>query len=198
MKNCPSLVSAKFSSPRWLFLAVASAASLWVLSTATCRADGNKPPASGELIDITGTADTLGVNPNAGATIKVVDQHGSKAVEVTCPTSDGFPGVDFPVPPGGWDLSGFTGVQVDLTNTSQVSVGVAMRVDNDGDWTTNPWSSDSIQLDPGETKTLKIVFGQSFGQPAFKLDPAHVTAIKIFVAKPTQAVTFQLSNLKVY
>ena len=131
-----------------------------------------------------------------GAAVAIVDHNGGPAVKLDLPASSGYPGVTFPAPAGGWDLSAYSGVQVDLTNPGTEDVGITMRAENDGDHTKSPWSVQVFHVKPGKTATLQLPFGQTFGSLGFPLDPAHVTAIRLYPNPPKAPFTVLLSNLK--
>ncbi len=127
----------------------------------------------------------------------IVDAGGVKVLQGTFPTGLDYPTLAIISPSGEWDLSGKEGVEVEVTNKSNVTLSVAMRVDNAGDWQTSPWSTEAVQVDAGDTKTLQVKFGFSNGgQPSFALDPAHITAIKLFVVKPAEDAKVEFKDLK--
>ena len=171
----------------WFFLAVA-----------LCRADAVKPPASGLLFDETAADAGSQLKGNAGVTSSIVDQNGKKVIKVDFSELKGYPGIDFPVPDGGWDLSDFTGAKIEATNSGTEPVTVNLKTDNAGDSKDQPWNIEMTTLDPGQTKILKLTFGVSFNQPGFKLDPAHVTAIKAYIVPPKSPASILLSGLKAY
>lgn len=45
---------------------------------------------------------------------------------------------------------------------------------------------------------LRVVFGQSNGKPGFALDTTRMTGIQIYLTKPKQEATLELSDLKAY
>ena len=151
---------------------------------AVCRADGTKPPATGELFDLNGTAGLSEIKASEGVSTSVAELNGAGMIKIDFSKLEGYPGIDFPIPAGGWDLSGFTGVKIEVNNSGAVPVNVNLKVSNEGDWKLSPWSVDAITVNPGQAQTLKVVFGEAFHHPAFKLDPAHVVALRLFVLPP--------------
>ena len=131
-----------------------------------------------------------------GATVAVVDRNGEPALKLDLPASSGYPGVTFPAPEGGWDLSGYAGVQIDLTNPGTAEVAMTLRADNAGDRSQSPWSVQVFRIKPGKTETLKLRFGQAYGGQGFALDKAHITAIKLFPNPPKAPFTVLLGNLR--
>jgi len=78
-------------------------------------------------------------------------------------------------------------------------VKVALRVDNDGDWRENPWNTESVTLKTGETQTIQVTFGKSYGgNPGFALNPANIIAFKVFADHPKQLSTVIVRNLKAF
>lgn len=119
------------------------------------------------------------------AAVAVVDDAGAKAVELTFPASQGYPGVDFEEG-GPWDLSAYAGVEVVVENKGSGKVGFNVRVDNPGDWKKSPWNTETVWLEPGAVKTASVTFGQSFGRPGYALDASRVSKVKVF-ANPSSA-----------
>jgi hypothetical protein len=96
-----------------------------------------------------------------------------------------------------WDLSAYGHVQAVITNLSGQRIGVNLRIDNKGDWHKSPWSDTLTYINPGETKTLKTIFGYSFGKPAYPLKPGAVNQVVICVSKVSVApVTFHIDSIE--
>jgi hypothetical protein len=69
-------------------------------------------------------------------------------------------------------------------------------VDNPGDWQKSPWNTERVMLAPGETKTIQLFFGLSQGQPAYALDPARISGVKLFADAPKdKAATILIKRL---
>lgn len=99
------------------------------------------------------------------------------------------------VPGAPLDLSAYTGVKAEITNLDAVERKVVLRVDNEGDWKFEPWNSEVEVLMPGETKVVTVTFGQSYGVPGYKLDPAAVSAIILSVPESEQTTRLRLRSL---
>lgn len=153
------------------------------------------PPASGELVK-TAELDASDFKTEGGAAVALAEDSGAKVIKLTFPESKGYPGADFPKPDGGWDLSEFRAVEADLVNNGPAKVGVALRVDNPGDWTQSPWNSNVLWLEPGAGGTLTVTFGETFGNPGYALDPARVSNIKIFLNTPKEGGEVMVQSLK--
>ena len=86
---------------------------------------------------------------------------------------------------------------MDVTNSGTTEEIVRIRVDNAGDKGVN-FNANGVSIAVGETKTVQVEFGNSFGRPAYKLDPANVTAVTLYITKPTATTTLLISALKAY
>jgi beta-glucanase (GH16 family) len=112
------------------------------------------------------------------------------------PGSDEFPGVRIVPPAGTWDLSRQGHVEARITNTGAKPLFLALRVDGAGDWRDNPWNTEADTIRPGETKTLKTIFGHSYGyKPAYKLDPKSVVGVLLFASKSAEPQSFRIESI---
>lgn len=108
-----------------------------------------------------------------------------------------YPGISIrPAEGEHWDLSQHGHVAARITNTGSERIYVTVRIDNPGHHSTNPWNAEAKIIQPGATDTVKVIFGHSFGfKPAFKLDPAKVKAVLIFVGKSPKGASFRVESL---
>jgi beta-glucanase (GH16 family) len=151
------------------------------------------PPASGMLFDPTSAAQIAGLHL-VSCSAAAATSGSSAAIRADfTPTSD-YPNVEFPVPDGGWDLSTYGGVEVQVTNVGASDVNASLRVDNAGDWHLNPWATHSVDLPPGQTKTIKVIFAVS----QYPLDPAHIVGMQVYLAKPSQPASLLIAGLRAY
>jgi len=178
-------------------------ASLCFLTLASAQGEpaaspaATNPPASGELFHIDTASGVAGLRADNGAVLSIADHDGKPAIKVEIPASTGYPGITFPSPAGGWNLSGCGGVQIDLTNPGTEEIAMTMRAENAlvaGEQ--SPWSVQVFKIKPGTTQTLKVIFGRSFGGPGFAIDKARITAIKLYPNPPKTAFSVLLANLK--
>jgi len=153
------------------------------------------PPASGELLNLA-EVDAGALKAENGASVAVSEEAGAKALKLTFPQTNGYPGVDIPAPEGNWDLSAFKGVTADVTNTGPAKIGISLRVENPGDWKQSPWNSNVLWLASGATGTIQVIFGESFGKPGYALDPARVSKVKLFVDSPKEEGEIVLQSLR--
>lgn len=119
-------------------------------------------------------------------------------LQVKITSGKGYPGIHVAPEGGAWDLSAETGVEAQIENRGGAAVRLALRVDNAGDWKEQPWNTQSATIAPGQKATLRVRFGQSEGQPGYKLDPAKVIKAVIFVIDPKEDCDLLLTRLGTY
>jgi beta-glucanase (GH16 family)/uncharacterized cupredoxin-like copper-binding protein len=153
------------------------------------------PPTSGQLFEAAkAEAAQFGLE---GATVNVAGANGARVIEGRFPAGDGYPAFAFPIAGGAWDLSAYSGVQAEVTNVGAGKVTVALRVDNAGDWKQNPFNTESVEIAPGETRSIKVTFGRSYGgNPGFALDASKVTGLRIFAVNPKAEAAVRVLGLK--
>ena len=111
----------------------------------------------------------------------------------------GYPGVTLRPKEGEtWNLSPWGRIEARVTNTSDVNLHVNLRVDNPGDWRTNPWNAEAVFLKPGESKTISVYFGYSYGhKPAdYVVDSSRVSALLFFSGKSANDRSFVVEDLQ--
>ncbi len=118
-------------------------------------------------------------------------------LEVTnTPGTNGYPGVKISPEGSVWDLSQNGRVEADVTNLSDEKITICLRVDNPGDWQTNPWNGENLALGPGKSGTARVTFGYSWGNPGFKLDPSKVSLVMLFTTKPKKEIKFRVDAIR--
>lgn len=157
------------------------------------KAGFTAPSMDGYLLSIVPSLDLVTLKTDH-AKVSRTTQGGSPALRLDYDAGTAYPKVEFPVPAGGWNLSSFGGVRVELTNPGTAPVRAALRVDNPGDWKTSPWNTGMVEVGPGETKTLSLLFGES----GFPLDASKVSAIQLFLPTPKAASSLVLRDLKAF
>lgn len=145
----------------------------------------------------------------AGAGRQVVAAHGSEEQVAGAVGKDGiavrinagpqaYPGVALK-PAGGaaaWDLSLYGHVEAKITNIGAEKLTLNLRVDNDGDGKDKPWNCEGKSLEPGQTKTIRVYFGYSYGfRPGFKLNPEKVTQLLFFTGKTDKDLAFRIESV---
>ncbi|MEC5128782.1 glycoside hydrolase family 16 protein [Verrucomicrobiales bacterium BCK34] len=97
-----------------------------------------------------------------------------------------------------WDFSRYSRIEAVIQNTGGSALPVSLRVDNKGHWKEAPWSNESIRLDPGQTGTVVVVFGYSYGmKPSFTLDRSKVTQLLFFAPGAEQSRRFVVRSITV-
>jgi len=173
-----------------LTFVVAMAAFLWTSSGVW--ASGTTPPASGVLFDASNEVSVASIKTQ-NTTVSVIDAGGVKTLKVESSAVSGYPDFDFPTPDGGWNLSGFGGVRVDVLNAGQKDAIVGLHA---ADWTHGPWSTEFVKLTPGQTQTIDVTFGYSYHAIGSPLDAAHITLLKLYVSHPTGSTALLVKNLR--
>jgi hypothetical protein len=159
------------------------------------------PPSSGMLMDLDATFDPANIKANGKIDKSIIEQNGKHLLKVEFPGQADFPGIIVERPPDGWDLTGYTGVQVDVTNSGNSTEKFGLRVDNPGSTGANNWGSKSAWIGPGETKTIQVIFdSQSGGRgpSGYSIIPAKVVRLNVFAAHTTAEGSFLVSNLMVF
>lgn len=156
-----------------------------------------KPAAATVLF--TPTAENIAtIKTESDPTLAYDTSTGSPAIKLAFPDGGDYPGFDFPLAGGELNLAGFAGVQATVVNTGQSRLNVALRAGNPGDWRKSPWNTGNVWVGPGETKTLKVVFGQSYGHPGYALDASRVNVLKLYVEKPKPDASLVVKDLVPY
>ena len=133
---------------------------------------------------------------STGTPDEVSFARGEKGVTVTIkPGKAGYPGVEVKPEGAVWDLSAFGHVDARVANTGTEPMTLSLRVDNDGNWQDNPWSCEHIALSAGETGTVRVRFGTSWGKPGFALNPAKVIRLLLFIGKVKTEQSFRIESV---
>jgi beta-glucanase (GH16 family)/uncharacterized cupredoxin-like copper-binding protein len=174
-------------------------ASSIVSTNVSANAAAGVVPKGNTLYDFEGALDESLLQPTS-ADYRIVAGTTGKALEVMVKPTEAYPGIQLnaPGPGGAWDLSNFAGVELRVCNTGAAAASVVLRIDNPGDWRKNPWNAEKAHLKPGESKLIRVKFGQSWGGAGYALNPAAVVRALVFIEYPKQEVTLQLDNLAAY
>jgi len=111
------------------------------------------------------------------------------------PGKNEFPGVEVHPDTAVWNMSKFGYVEAKVTNTGTVPISICLRIDNDGDWTKDPWNAENAYSKAGETVIVRVRFGHSWGKPGFALDPTKVNAIHLFCNKSRDEQAFRIDSI---
>jgi hypothetical protein len=128
-----------------------------------------------------------------------VDETSGNAVVTFIPNS----GVKWPKASleGKFDLTGYKGIEITLTNVGTTPSKTSVRADNPGNYKDKPWNSAVAfnPIAPGETKTLRIDFGyHNFRdqRKAYDLDPSNINAIMVAGSAPSTPVKWRIDSIK--
>ena len=112
------------------------------------------------------------------------------------PGKEEYPGIAVKPTGAPWNLSAFGHVEAQIVNTGQKPLFLALRVDDAGDWSTNPTNTESITLKPGESGVIKTIFGYSYGyKPSHALKSTAVVNLLLFTTKTDSELSFRLTSL---
>jgi beta-glucanase (GH16 family) len=166
---------------------------IWLLSwsVAAWAAEHELP-----LVDLGSSGAVARFAASSAEQVTVSRSAAPAGVVVTCRPGKGeYPGVELKPAGAAWDLSKFGHVEARLTNTGASPVTVCLRVDDDGDWKSNPWNAENGTAAPGETVTVRVRFGTSWGKPGYALRPAKVTRLLLFTSQPKTPESFRIDSI---
>lgn len=135
------------------------------------------------------------------------------ALRIETGTGHDWPGVTIPAQRGAWDLSRFGEVRLEVRNTGRRPVQVHCRVDNPGADGVRHCVTGRVEVAPGRTGTLRVELrrtqpgtlgGKLFGMRGYpvepggdrSVDPAKITQLVVFVAKPETGHSFEVGALR--
>ncbi len=161
------------------------------------------------------TADQAKSFNTLDSTAAVVMRDGGRVLEVELGSERPYPNVTLQAPEGGWDLSAYESVEMDVTNLSDESIKIGARVDNPGGTGRANSCGGSVSLDPHETATLSVLFNRKFavelrdqlegmryspwgarGEQGGMIDPANVVKINLYMNKPDRAYKIAVDNIR--
>ena len=112
------------------------------------------------------------------------------------PGKAGYPGVKLKPDGAAWDLSAYGHVEARITNLGTKNLNFSLRVDNAGSWQEGPWNTESVGIKPGETGTVTVIFGFSYGrQPGFALKPEAIVNMLLFSGKSDVVQTYRIDSI---
>ncbi|MCX6904490.1 MAG: beta-agarase [Verrucomicrobia bacterium] len=134
-------------------------------------------------------------------------------LRITTGHAQSWPGVTIPAPGGFWNLAAYGQVALHVKNTGAGRVSVSCRVDNPGADGTKNCVTGALALNPGQEGNLRVELsrtggdtlgGKLFGMRGYPvgpggkggLDPAKINQLLIFVAKPTDDHSFEVSEVR--
>ncbi len=131
----------------------------------------------------------------SSAQVSVAHVPAGLAVSIA-PGTESYPGLSIKPDGGTWDLSKYGHVEARLVNTGTKDIALSLRLDNVGDWQDNPWNTETVYLKPGETKTVKTIFGYAYGlKPNYPLKPEAVVNLLVFAGKSDGPQSFRIESV---
>ncbi len=138
---------------------------------------------------------------------------GGAALRMDTTNEQDWPGITLGAPKGKWDLTRHTYLELDVRNVGLNKVTVSCRVDNPGADGAKNCNNGSIELEPGKTGKLRVMFRRGgAGDPSIKLfgmrgyplgspgkgtiDLSNVTQILVFIPRPKEAHAFEIDNVR--
>jgi beta-glucanase (GH16 family) len=168
---------------------------LLFLALAAGAAMAAPAPAESGTLDLLKTLQ--GDKSFAPSSDQVTFQKEAAGIAVTiAPGKDGYPGLGLKPAEGKWDLSHYGHVEARIVNTGKSPLNLSLRVDNDGDWHDNPWNVQPLNLKPGASGTVKVIFGYSWGKPGYALKPSDVVRVLLFTGKSKAEQSFRIESLE--
>jgi hypothetical protein len=161
-------------------------------------AQNNIPAESGVIVDVTDGGVVGALKGSHDAVLSAWQSGVDKGVKIEYAASKKYPGVTFDGPGDGWDLSAYQGVEIEVLNIGKGTVKGDLRVDNKGDWSKQMWNANHVDISPNETKTLRVTFGKTYGQPGYALNPKAVNRILFYVASPKEDGILVVKSLKAW
>lgn len=168
-------------------------ACLLVVTPATLHAQAPSSPPAKTLVQ--GAAENVVIKPSSD---QVSFKTGADGISVTIqPGKEGYPGITL-TPSGGkvFDLSAHGHVEAKVTNTGTKPLGINLRLDNDGDWKTNPYNAENATIKAGESGVVSLIFGYAHGKKkGFPLKPEAVARILFFAGKSDVEQSFRIESV---
>jgi len=96
-----------------------------------------------------------------------------------------------------WVLSAYGHVEVKVTNTCDRDIKFVMHVVPAGEDYTAGSNQEFLEIQPGETKVVKVIFGYSHGyKPAQPINSASISEIFIFLYHSIKPHSFHIEQLQ--
>ena len=103
----------------------------------------------------------------------------------------------FPATGKFWDLSAYGHVEAKITNTGEQGLMAVMHVSDEGDAYWSESKLEFVSIKPGETKTLKVIFGYQKGfQPGVSVKVDKIQEIFFFLYSSPLPHSFRIEELK--
>jgi beta-glucanase (GH16 family) len=107
-----------------------------------------------------------------------------------------YPGITITPPGAAWDLSRFGHVEVRVANTGAKPIQLSLRVDGADEPSRNPWNSEFEVIPPGQTKSIRIRWGYSFGHRGYMPNTAKIVRVLLFTGKAAADESFRIEAIE--
>lgn len=140
--------------------------------------------------------DTFAKRGQNGARTKfIANAAGAQVLSINCKKAKKYSGALISPVSGLWDFTGTSHFAATLTNTGTEKIRVVMRVDEEGDWKKKATNTEKISLNPGETKTLKVWYGFSWGNEGYPVNPSRIARVLLFINNGGEGKSFSVDKL---
>lgn len=182
----------------------------------TASASADRPVSGPELISFDGAAGAFPRMRNLDSRSEVIANPatGGKMLKVEMGADKPYPNVIL-TPQGGWNLSPYTRVEVDVVNLDEESIQVMARIDNPGAAARVRSNGGKLALDPGESGTVVIHFDREFaadlrtsligmqrtpwggrGTHGGMIDPTNIIELNLYMNRPSRPHTFAVTAVR--
>ncbi len=133
---------------------------------------------------------------NLQAEYKFVEPDGNRSLQISTEANTPWPSVLIEPRNNAWDLSGFYGVAMDVTNPQSVEVRVLLAINNPGADGQKNCNTESIVVPAGKTRTLAVPFGMWHGNSGHELDLTKIVSFMVLLDRPGRAHRFMVDNIR--
>ncbi|HSU67953.1 MAG TPA: glycoside hydrolase family 16 protein, partial [Tepidisphaeraceae bacterium] len=127
-------------------------------------------------------------------TVKSADA-GALDVSIAAGTQS-YPGITITPPGAVWDLSRFGHVEARVANTGTKQIQLSLRVDGADEPSRNPWNSEFEVIPPGQTKSVRVRWGYSFGHRGYMPNTAKIVRVLLFTGKAAADESFRVEAVE--
>ncbi|WFB37074.1 family 16 glycosylhydrolase [Kiritimatiellota bacterium B12222] len=132
------------------------------------------------------------------AKVSLVETNAGKELQIVLDPAKSYPGAAIYPSTGRWDLSKYSGVEIEVENLSDATLQVHLRVDNAGANGKDHCNSEWIRVHPGTTALLPVTFGISYGNKTADLDTTEIQALQIFSGKAPTNRTIAVKSIRAF
>jgi aryl-phospho-beta-D-glucosidase BglC (GH1 family) len=130
------------------------------------------------------------------ADAKIVAADGGHALDITTQATASWPGVLIEPLQGGWNLSAFDCVEMDVRNPEDAAIRVLLSVNNPGADGRRNCNVESVTVAPRGKAVLVVPFGMWHGTGGHDLDLKNIVSVKVMLDRPGRAHHFLVDNIR--